>query len=251
MCKNAKPRNEFEIDVFAERYELLSDTFIDMPRVVDSIEQLLPKCATVFEIGLGTGYFASELIARGYRVEGIQPRDAMLPRLRMRGLPIIIRAEATLEEYVFDQSYQAIISHSSVFLFTKHTAAFGESGELRSELVFQSFIADGISAFSNLLKALGALSFGGKLYINVQRNPLRVVEVGPEDDMLRFEMSMCSYDFVRQRVTKHFRSTFRDKCILVEDVRYCLPYTEFTRHVNLFGVKVEVTSDGLWVVISP
>jgi hypothetical protein len=242
--------NEFEIGIFAERYELLSDTFIEMGRVTSSLDRLIPRKSTIFEIGLGTGYFASTMAAFGHTVEGIQPHDEMLPRLREKHPDIHIVAEKSLEDFAFRRKYSIIVAHSAVFLFTKHEAAFGGSNEVIESIIFQCFIADSFVVFENLFKVIAALEQSGHLYINVQLNPLPSVEVGPVDDPLKFEMLDCKYLINQNLVVKHFKSTYRGVSIVVKDERYCLPFIEFVHRLSVFGVTVARSNDGLWIILS-
>jgi SAM-dependent methyltransferase len=111
--------DEFEITGFAKYYDELSDTFIDIRKVAASLKQLIPVAAEIFEIGLGTGYFAGQFLKDGYTVCGIQPKDKLLDRLKRECSSAVIKKEDRLECYDFDKKYNVIVSHSSVFLFTR------------------------------------------------------------------------------------------------------------------------------------
>ena len=247
MDQNVK--DEFDIDAFAQYYEALSDTFIDIRKAAASLKKLIPKASQIFEIGLGTGYFAEQFLKDGYTVCGIQPPDQMLTRLRKERPNVFIKAEARLEDYAFDDQYDVIVSHSSVFLFTRLEALSGPHGEIDESLVFQSFIGNKLLMVSNLVKVLLALSPGGKFFINVQTNPLPLAEVGPPEDRFKFEMTRCVYNLVTERVEKMFRATYQAKSYIMPEIHYCSRYSDFKRYVELIGGTVELAEDGQWVIL--
>ncbi len=240
---------EFQVAPFARHYEELSDTFIDMRAVCDSLKQHIPAGSALFELGLGTGYFASQFTAAGYTVMGIQPADEMLPKLKQSHPEIKVVAEAKLEEYEFTERHESIVSHSSVFLFTRHEIPFGSSGEILSVLVFQSFITREQAVYANLFKTLRALTPSGRLFINVQRNPLPRARVGPSENPLTFEMTDCIYSMDLGFVEKRFTVSHGVGCYTINDRRFCAVYAEFARRVGDAGGRCSITEDGLWVII--
>ena len=242
--------NEFQVALFAQHYEELSDTFIDMRAVCDSLKRHLPTGSSLFELGLGTGYFASQFTAAGYSVQGIQPADEMLPKLMHAHPEIHVVAEAKLEEYEFTERHDVIVSHGSVFLFTRHETPFGRSGEVLSTLVFQSLIAGEQAVYANLFKTLRALNPSGRLFINIQRNPLPRAQVGPPGDRLTFEMNQCVYFMDLGFVEKRFSVHHRDGCYAIIDRRFCAFYADFMRRVEEKGWTCRILEDGLWVVIA-
>jgi SAM-dependent methyltransferase len=241
---------EFELSPFAEYYEQLSDSFIDIQRAARSLASMLRRGMTVFEIGLGTGYFAQHLSSFGIDVCGIQPPDQMLDRLKLLRPNIKVLGEMKLENYNFDRQYDAIVSHSSIFLFTKHHTQFGGCGEVCSELVFQSFLKTRMEVYSNLLKVLTSLSPAGRLFINVQGNPLPRTEVGPPSDRLIFEMVTCVYDFRLELVEKNFKATYQDKSYVIHDRRYCCTFADLNARLGSLGARCSLSADGDWAIFS-
>jgi SAM-dependent methyltransferase len=245
----SRARNEFEVNPFVVHYEEISDTFINIKDVARSLKQHIPPGSLIFELGLGTGYFAAQFLGDGYSVCGIQPPDEMLPKLKRSYPGVRIVAEARLEDFHFPDRYDTIVSHSSVFLFTRHPLPFGPSGEVVESLVLQSFIKDESLVDENLAKILQALRPGGKLFVNIQSNPLPRVEVGPPEDRLVFEMTRCLYHLDLYRVEKNFRVTWRDHIYHVDDDRSCFPFSEFRNRLVQAGGRFRVTDDWLWVII--
>lgn len=242
-------KDEFRIEAFAKYYEELSDTFIDISGAANSLMANVRQGETVFEIGLGTGYFAEQLYKAGYDVRGIQPRDRMLPKLKEKRPNIKLLAEKSLEEYIFDATYDVIISHSSVFLFTMLEMPVGSRDKSASSLVFQSFISDRDQALGNVKKVLAALSERGRFFVNIQTNPLPKAEVGPADDRFIFEMIHCSYHLDSEKVEKTFRTTYRSETDEMKEEHYCLSYPDFKKCVETMGGRVKVTDDRRWVIL--
>lgn len=245
----SRTRNEFEIHPFVDYYEEISDTFVNIKDAARSLKQHIPPGSLIFELGLGTGYFAAQFLRDGYSVCGIQPPDDMLPKLKRSYPGVRIVAEAKLEDFRFPDRYDTIVSHGSVFLFTRHPTPFGPSGEVMESLVFQSFIKDESLVDENLAKTLEALRHGGKLFINIQSNPLPRVEVGPSEDRLVFEMTRCLYQLDLFKVEKTFKVTWRDRIYHVDDDRSCFPFSEFRGRLAGAGGRFRVTDDGLWMII--
>jgi hypothetical protein len=241
--------NEFQLGPFAEFYDLLSDSFIDIDRVTDSLKLYLLPGSKLFEIGLGTGYFASKFTADGYTVKGIQPQDEMLIVLKRKYPEIEIVAESKLEHYIFEQKHDTIISHSSVFLFTRHQSAFGQNGEMLISYIFQSFIKTRSEALRCLDKTLLALAPGGRMFINIQSNPLPIVMVNNGDDQMKFEMSRCDYFLELGYVEKTFRLTYAGQTYQIDDMRSCETYSKFADHVSRLGFDVSVSADEYWVIV--
>jgi len=243
-------KTEFNVAAFAEHYEAVSDSFIDIRGAATSLKRLLPSKGTIFEIGLGTGHFASQFCDEGYHVCGIQPPDEMLARLKSKRLPVNVLAECRLEDYQFVERYETIVSHSSVFLFTRHEHTFGRSGESCVALVFQSFILDRLTLMHNLTKALLALTDAGRIYINVQTNPRESCTVGSASDAFRFEMLSCVYDFDRESVRKEFRTTYRESSTTINDTRYCCTYDSLALRLRGVGAFMRISDDGRWVIVT-
>jgi len=241
--------NEFQVSPFAEFYEPLSDSFIDMTRVTNSLKLHLLPGAEIFEIGLGTGYFASKFTADGYTVKGIQPRDEMLTILKRDHPEIEIVAESTLEDFYFTTKYDTIVSHSSVFLFTRHQSPFGENGEVLVSYIFQSFIKNRADAFRCLEKTLLALTPSGRMFINIQSNPLPMVIVSDGKDQVTFEMSNCRYFLDMGRVEKTFRLIHSGCTYQIDDTRYCETYSKFVDHISRIGFEAAVSEDEYWIIL--
>ena len=203
----------------------------------------------MFELGLGTGHFASMLMDLGITVKGIQPQDEMLVVLKKTHPEIEIVSECKLEEYEFTERHQHIISHSSVFLFTRHVVPFGPSGETLTSYMFQSFIRDGDEVLACLQKTLRALSPHGRLFINTQANPSPYVSVCNGDETLTFEMTRCNYSLESRYVEKTFRLTYKGMVYEVSDVRFCDTYRRFAQWVTEFGFKSSISSDERWIII--
>jgi SAM-dependent methyltransferase len=240
---------EFHISPFAEFYEQISDSFIDTRRAAESLKRHLRASSGLFEIGLGTGYFASLFTADGYTVSGIQPRDEMLPILKRKHPDVKVVAECKLEDYQFTERHETIVSHSSVFLFTTHEVAFGHHGETLTTYIFQSFVSGREKARGCLRKSLRALAPGGRLFINIQNNPMPFVAVGDRGERLTFEMLRCDYFLEVGRVEKTFRLTHRGHTYLVEDSRYCETYSDITNYVSGLGFTASISEDRQWVVL--
>jgi hypothetical protein len=94
---------EFHLSAFAKHYEKLSDTFIETRNASDSLKRLITPGDTIFEIGIGTGYFASHFCNDGYALCGIQPKDQMLVYLKNNHPDINVLAEKKLEDYRFER----------------------------------------------------------------------------------------------------------------------------------------------------
>jgi hypothetical protein len=242
--------NEFHVSPFAEFYESISDSFIDIRAVADSLRALIPKGSTIFEIGLGTGYFASQFAADGYVIEGIQPPDEMLPILKRKHPTISIVGECILEEYEFTKSYDWIVSHSSVFLFTKHDIPFGRRGEVFTSFVFQSFVIGEALLTRCIEKTLLALTRNGVLFINIQTNPLASAVLDVSGGELIFDMTRCDYFMDIGIVEKTFRLSFKGHSYHVNDHRQCHSFLWFAREVAQAGFRAELTADRRWVMIS-
>jgi SAM-dependent methyltransferase len=241
----SESNSEFEIDAFVDFYEALSDSFIDINRAVDSLKAQISLESKIFEIGLGTGYFAKHLHGEGYDICGIQPQDKMLRRLKNEHPDIQIKAEKSLEEYNFDTQWDVIVSHSSVFLFTRLESHF-MTGEISSTLIFQSFLQDQEIIFQNIKKIMEALSEGGKFFINIQTNPKRRVDVG---NNFSFEMLKCEYNFDRQVVSKLFRTIYNANTSFTEDIYFVLSFTDFRQVLGDMGFQVYVSADREWVIL--
>ena len=65
---------------------------------------------TVLDVCCGTGLIAGELIARGYRVVGVDAADAMLAQARERLGPDVELSRVTLPELAVDGVFDAAIS---------------------------------------------------------------------------------------------------------------------------------------------
>jgi SAM-dependent methyltransferase len=245
----ANVTTEFHISPFAEFYEQLSDSFIDIRRAAESLKGYLPRGSELFELGLGTGYFASMFTGDGYTIKGIQPRDEMLPILKLKCPDVKVVAECTLEDYYFTEKHETIVSHSSVFLFTRHETAFGRHGETCISYIFQSFIKGRGQVVDSLGKSLRALAPGGRLFINIQDNPLPFVAIGDGEERLTFEMLRCNYSLELGQVEKTFRLTYRGRTHLVNDNRYCEKYSDFTHHVSDLGFQASISGDRQWVIL--
>jgi SAM-dependent methyltransferase len=246
--KNNKT-NEFNLSLFAEFYEPISDTFIDIKQVSDSLKRQIPKGAEIFEIGLGTGYFASMFTDDGYKVKGIQPQDEMLIKLKQRNADIEILAECKLEEYEFTKQYDIIISHSSVFLFTQIDHSGGKNGEIITWYILQSFIPNKAEVIANIKKTLNALTSDGRLFINIQTNPLTYASIGNGEEQLTFEMTRCNYFLELGLVEKTFRLTYKGHFDLINDTRFCQTFTEFVNQITKFGFKVSISEDRYWIIV--
>ncbi len=237
---------EFEVKAFAVDYEVIADTFIDTKGAAASLVKMLPKNSTVFELGLGTGYFAQFLYNEGLNVSGIEPSKTMASELKQRHPYITIAAELALENYDFDTKHEAIVSHSSIFLFTaphEDPALFTDQ-----DLIFQSFLVDEDKNIENLQKVLSALTDKGKLFINIQTNakPSTVI-----NEHLTFKMLECDYNFSSKRVSKLFALVADGETKLMgPDVSYVLRWHDFSGLINGFGYKTEVSEDKKWVIIS-
>jgi SAM-dependent methyltransferase len=242
-------QDEFEIDAFARYYESLSDSFIDIGGAARSLIARLREGERVFEIGLGTGYFAEQLRKAGWPVSGIQPADKMLALLKRKRPDIPVVEEQRIEEYLFSAPQDVIVSHSSVFGFTRFEAAAGSHGESGSSLVFQSFIREKLRVFANLAKVLDALSPTGRFFVNVQTNPLPITEVGPPEDPFVYEMTRCSYHLDLERVEKTFRTTYRSQTEILDAIYYCQRYSDFKRCIEGIGGRVTLTDDERWGVL--
>lgn len=243
--------SEFHIPSFADFYEPLTDSFIDIERVAESLKKHIRKSEVLFEIGLGTGYFASKLTRDGYVVKGIQPKDEMLTVLKRNHADIEVLGECLLQDYVFREQYAAIVSHSSVFLFTRHQSKFGAHGEVLTSFIFQSFIKCRDEMVRSLHKTLRALTNNGQLFINIQTNPLPLVTVRNGDDELTFEMTRCEYFLDLGLVEKTFHLTHKGESHHVNDTRYCETYAEFQAQVSRLGFRASVSDDRCWVIVSP
>jgi SAM-dependent methyltransferase len=243
-------RNEFQITPFAEFYEAITDSFIDVGGAAASLKRYLPRGAELFEIGLGTGYFASMFTADGYIVKGIQPQDELLPILKRKHEDIGIVAECKLEDYKFLELHETIVSHSSVFLFTRHEIAFGRHGEVLTTYIFQSFITEREEVVRCLEKTLRALTPGGRLFINIQTNPPPFATINCADHQLIFQMTRCAYFLELGLVEKTFRFTYQGHSYHVNDHRFCETYAEFAEQVSRLGFKAAVSEDRYWIIVS-
>ena len=63
----------------------------------------------MLDLGCGTGLLAGELIARGYRVVGVDASDAMLARARERLGPEVALARMTLPDLTVDGVFDAAV----------------------------------------------------------------------------------------------------------------------------------------------
>jgi hypothetical protein len=242
--------NEFRISPFARFYEPITDSFINIKQVSDSLKNHLTHSKKeLFEIGLGTGYFATQFTKDGYRVKGIQPVDEMLSILKLRNTDIEIMAECKLEDYQFTEKYETIVSHSSVFLFTEHESQFGRHGEKLKSYIFQSFITNEEMVLNCLHKTLQALMPHGRLFINIQTNPQSFITIETSEQLLTFEMAQCNYFLELGYVEKKFNLTFKGQTFEVKDTRFCETFTKFADQVQTFGFKATVSEDRYWVII--
>lgn len=243
-------QTEFQVGLFAEYYDQISDTFIDIKKAANSLKSLISNKRELFEIGLGTGYFASMFIDDGYKIAGIQPKDEMLTILKRKFPVIEILGECKLEDYHFTRKHQIIVSHSSVFLFTKHQTNFGLNNETRINYVFQSFITDPDIIFDCFKKILESLTSDGQLFINIQTNPLPLVKVKTDRGWLIFEMTYCNYFFELGYVEKHFRLSHDQQIFEIEDKRFCMPYSEFKTEISKLGFFITVSENKDWIILS-
>jgi phospholipid N-methyltransferase len=235
---------EFTID-FAAHYEALSDAFIDIKGAADSLKKLIGESRALFELGLGTGYFAKQFFNDGYEICGIQPKDGMLARLRQECPQVKVLAEKYLQEYDFSgQQYDVIVSHSSVFLFTKLESVFA-AGETQTMLVFQSSIKDEIELLKNLTKVLAALSPKGRLFINIQTNPPKIVLAD-----YSYEQLKCEYNFDCKQAVKKIVETVQGKPQPeTEEKYYVLRYSDFKTLVESLGGQTQISDDYQWVIV--
>jgi hypothetical protein len=235
----------FQFEPFARYYNELSDAFIDMEAATSSLKSQITKDNTLFEIGLGTGYFAGSFHNDGYNICGIQPNDQMLLKLKQDYPGIRVKGEAYLQDYVFDDQYDVIISHSSVFLFTKLTSQF-PTGERLHFLLFQSFINAKQRTIENLLKVMNALTSNGKFFINIQTNPKHNVEIG---EHFSFGLDQCDYYADLNRVDKVFRTTRNGTTDLSKQPCLVIPYHELKRIIDVVGCQIRVSEDFRWVIL--
>lgn len=245
-----KDNSEFYIAPFVKYYEEITDSFIDVKSVAESLKRYIPTNAQIFEVGLGTGYFASMFAHDGYRVKGIQPPDEMLSVLKQKSSNIEIVAECKLENYTFSEQYETIVSHSSVFLFTRHETPFGLNKEVLHSYMFQSFIREKTELLRNLHKTLMALLPNGSLYINIQSNPLSFVQFDRDGEQITFEMNCCDYFLELNRVEKTFTLTYSGESYEVHDHRFCETYTAFADQVFQYGFKTSISEDQNWVIVN-
>lgn len=242
--------NEFEISPFARFYELITDTFIDTKGAAESLKNFLSIGSEIFEIGLGTGYFASLLTKDGYKVKGIQPKDEMLTILKEKDTKIKVLAECKLEDYEFTEKYETIVSHSSVFLFTQHKVPFGQHGETLTSHIFQSFIINRFEVFRCLHKVLKALTLNGKLFINIQNNPLPSVTINNDKEPLIFNMDRCDYFLELEYVEKEFSLIYKKQNFKIYDRRYCITYCDFINQLHQYKFNASISRDLRWIVIN-
>lgn len=234
---------EFDVRVFVDCYEAIADTFIDTRGAATSLMRLISKDDSIFELGLGTGYFAQFLHKDGYNISGIQPADGMLARLKEEYPDIPVVAEAYVQDYDFDNKYDAIVSHSSVFLFTRPDPQLANS--IGTDLIFQSFIQDKDLTFESVDKVMRALNPGGRLFINIQPNAHQYAQV---NDNLSFEMLSCDYDFDQSHVSKVFGITSNGiRKVLDPDVSFVLKRDDFDASIQHRGYRYDVSEDGYWV----
>jgi hypothetical protein len=207
---------------------------------------MLPRGSQIFELGMGTGYFGQFLSRDGYRVSGIQPADGMLARLRRDRPELNVVAEQYIQDYQFTEQHPAIVSHSSVFLFTSPDAYM--QGQAGQGPVFQSFIRDEGETFRSMDKVMDALTPDGGLYINIQPNAKPFAQIDPT---LSFEMTSCQYDFGANRVDKTFAITSNgQRKVLDPDISYVLRWGDFDPMMRQRGHQARVSDDGFWVVVS-
>ena len=64
---------------------------------------------TVLDLCCGTGLLAGELIARGYRVVGVDASEAMLALARERLGPEVVLSRMTLPELTVDAGFDAVV----------------------------------------------------------------------------------------------------------------------------------------------
>ena len=261
-------QSELSDSTFAKHYPLIADTFMDTKGAAASLMARVSKETRIFEIGLGTGYFARFLVDAGYEVYGVEPYPAMLGELEKQKLPRIhVKAEQPIEEYEFgDHKYDVIISHSSVFLFT----------DIGGELVFQSMILnaalipnilengmrsnapaigtletikkDKVRTVVNVEKVMRALNDGGRFFINIQTNSKIKATV---NDHVTWEMPKWQYDFSHGWVVKEFRFTHRGKIIPLDlDISYVWCLANFEQIMEEKGYLARTSSDGKWVVLT-
>lgn len=238
--------SEFDVKIFVDSYEDIADTFIDTAGAADSLKKQVPPTSKIFELGLGTGYFAQFLQKDGYDVSGIQPPDGMLERLKRDHPTLKVMGEAYIQDYDFTQQYDVIVSHSSVFLITKPDDELAQ--KINTNLIFQSFILDEAVIFDNIDKIMNALRPNGKLVINIQPNAHRSAQV--YDDLF-FEMSECEYDFDSARVRKVFGMTVNGvTTIFPADNSYVLKWETFEAKLKDKGYQVRIFDDGYWAEVT-
>jgi hypothetical protein len=237
---------EFDVPIFVDEYEAIADTFIDTKGAAESLKKLIPPGTALFEIGMGTGYFGQFLSKDGYRVSGIQPNDGMLRRLKSEHPEIVIKGESYIQNHEFDEKYDAIVSHSSIFLFTQPDDPLAQ--ELGTNLIFQSFEKDLATTTVILDKIMAALTPKGKFFINIQPNahPHSVV-----NSDLSFGMIACDYNFDSHLVSKVFTITYKGKSLVLDpDISLVLMWNEFGKILENKGYQAEISPDEYWVIIS-
>ena len=237
---------EFFNPLFAQHYEAIADTFIDTKGAAASLKKLLSPDSSIFEIGMGTGYFAQELADDGYHMVGSQFDDLMYKRLEAEHPDLDVVSHERIETYQFDRSYDAIVSHSSIFLFTRPDTTTAQ--QIGTDLIFQSFNTDGEISYEALDKVMGALNPGGGLYINIQPNAQRSAPFVPN---MTFEMYSCDYDFDQHLVEKAFGFVVdgEDKPFPDTDRSYVQKWDEFLASIDERGYTAEVSDDGYWVIV--
>jgi SAM-dependent methyltransferase len=62
---------------------------LDGRREADLIDPVLPRCATVLDLGCGVGRVGVELVARGHRVTGVDDSAEMLSHAAGRGIEVV------------------------------------------------------------------------------------------------------------------------------------------------------------------
>ncbi len=222
-------------EYFAPYYDEISKRFFDYDKKVASFMNLLKKDDRIFEIGIGTGLFAVHLHNEGFLIEGIDKSRDMIKLLK-KNFPDLPAGFGDIKRYNFFRNYDVILMHSSVFLFTN----------INGTVVFESYLTSEGDMIGVLDKLYDSLNIGGRLIMNIQKNPKKIYL-----NKNLFYGLISKYYFAKKRVVKeHFLIKSGDVIMKNRVKKYTCFYNHFVDLINRSKFKdSSVIKNDEWVIL--
>jgi len=147
-------------DSIAEWYDRIMEAgYYDHERVAQGLDNILHGKNKLLELGIGTGLLAQKMIARGYKVTGVDFTPAMLAIARTRLGDAVKLYEQNVAHLDLPESFDAVYSEGGVWV-----AVRDQEGNLHIE----SHLPDAQSNLTAMDKMTGVLQNDGLLLLGIQ-----------------------------------------------------------------------------------